>query len=144
MHGDRNNVIDDNVYIDEYDASDGKEFFISVGKNPLIGFARLRFPSQSLRKEITKNSGIIRELHVYSSALKIGTSGKGFQHKGYGRRLMEKAEEICRKNGKNKLLVISGVGVKEYYRKLGYADDGVYVSKKIKKELIELGVRSTH
>ena len=142
--GRNNNVIDDNVYIDEYDASDGKEFFISVGKNPLIGFARLRFPSQSLRKEITKNSGIIRELHVYSSALKIGTSGKGFQHKGYGRRLMEKAEEICRKNGKNKLLVISGVGVKEYYRKLGYADDGVYVSKKIKKELIELGVRSTH
>ena len=44
---------------------------------------------------------------------------------------MEKAEEICRENGKNKLLVISGVGVKEYYRKLGYKDDGVYVSKSL-------------
>ena len=129
--GRNDKIIDNNIYVDEYDSSGGREFFISIGKDPLIGFVRLRFPSQSLRKEFTKNSGIIRELHVYSSALKVGSRGNGFQHKGYGKLLMEKAEEICRKNGKNKLLVISGIGVKEYYRKLGYRDDGIYVSKKI-------------
>ena len=50
----------------------------------------------------------------------------------YGKMLMEKAEEICRKNGKRKLIVVSGVGVKDYYiSKLGYERDGAYVSKKI-------------
>jgi len=123
-------ITDDCVYADEYNSSGGKEFFISIGKDPLIGFARLRFPSQFLRKEITKDSAIIRELHVYSTALKIGSKGEGFQHKGYGKILMGKAEEICRKNNRRKLIVISGVGVKDYYiKKLGYKKDGVYMSK---------------
>ena len=126
-------IIDGNVYVTEYNSSGGKEFFISIGKDPLIGFVRLRFPSQSLRKEIIKNSAIIRELHVYSTALRVGSQGEGFQHKGYGRVLMDKAEEICRENGKKKLIVISGVGVKDYYvKKLGYKKDGVYVSKILK------------
>jgi len=125
-------ITDDNIYVNEYNSSGGKEFFISIGKNPLIGFARLRFPSEFLRKEITKDSAFIRELHIYSTALKVGSKGEGFQHKGYGKMLMEKAEEICRKNGKRKLIVVSGVGVKDYYiSKLGYERDGVYVSKKI-------------
>ena len=128
--GRNDKIIDDNIYVDEFNANDGKEFFISIGKEPLIGFIRLRFPSQSLRKEITKNSAIIRELHVYSSALKVGSKGEGYQHKGYGKILMDKAEEICGENGKKKLIVISGVGVKDYYiSKLGYEKDGVYVSK---------------
>ena len=123
-------ITDDNVYVDEFNANGGKEFFISIGKDPLIGFARLRFPSQFLRREITKDSAIIRELHIYSSALKVGSKGGGYQHKGYGKILMEKAEEICKQNEKKKLLVISGVGVKGYYiNKLGYSKDGVYVSK---------------
>jgi len=128
--GRNDKIIDDNIYVDEFNASNGKEFFISIGKDSLIGFVRLRFPFQSLRKEITKNSAIIRELHVYSSALKVGSKGEGYQHKGYGKILMDKAEEICRKNGKKKLIVISGIGVKDYYiSKLGYEKDGVYVSK---------------
>src|SRR3989344_4938953 len=125
-------ITDDSIHVDEYNASGGKEFFISVGKDPLIGFVRLRFPSQFLREEITKDSAIIRELHVYSTALKVGSKGEGFQHKGYGKILMNKAEEISRKNGKNKMIVISGVGVKDYYiSKLGYEKDGIYVSKKL-------------
>mgnify|MGYP001612778263 CR=1 FL=1 len=43
---------------------------------------------------------------------------------------MEKSEEICKLSNKDKLLVISGIGVKQYYiNKLGYNYDGVYVSK---------------
>ena len=53
------------------------------------------------------------------------------QHKGLGKELMSKAEEIAKKNKCNKIVVISGIGVKEYYKKIGYKEDGPYVSKKI-------------
>jgi len=116
----------------EYDASCGKEFFISFkdDNDKLLGFCRLRFVSQSLREEITGNSAIIRELHVYGAAIGLKEEGK-VQHKGLGKKLMAKAEEIAIEHKKDKMLVISGVGVKEYYRKLGYVDDGVYVSKEL-------------
>lgn len=113
----------------EYTASQGKEFFISLmQEKEIIGFCRLRFPSQILRKEITKDSGIIRELHVYGNAVDLEKSGE-VQHKGFGKMLLKKAEDICKENGKKKLLVISGIGVREYYRKLGYSYDGPYMSK---------------
>ncbi len=82
----------------------------------------------SLRPEITKNSAIIRELHIYGTATAIGDEGL-VQHKGYGRKLMQKAEQIAKKNGKDKIIVISGVGVREYYRKLGYEKEGPYMVK---------------
>jgi len=115
----------------EYDASNGKEFFIYFKQeNEIIGFCRLRFPSEFLREEIIPGSAIIRELHVYGKAVDVSKIG-AVQHKGFGRKLMGKAEEICKKNNKKKLLVISGVGVREYYKKLGYEKDGPYVSKNL-------------
>ena len=65
-------------------------------------------------------------------ALKIGehSSGEG-QHKGIGRALIEKAEEISRENGKNLLLVTSAVGTREYYRALGFVRIGPYMEKKL-------------
>ncbi len=119
-----------------YEASNGFEFFISAEdekKDILLGFCRLRFPSQFLRREITKDSALIRELHVYGAQQIIGSEkGKGaVQHHGLGRKLLKKAEEIARKNGRKKMFVISGVGVREYYRKLGYRKESVYMVKKI-------------
>lgn len=124
------------ITITDYEASRGKEFFIAaedVKNNVLLGFCRLRFPSQQLRKEITANSAIIRELHVYSSAVEVGKQAKDkqVQHRGYGKKLMQKAEEIAKKYGKDKMLVISGTGAKEYYKKLGYDYDGVYMGKQL-------------
>ena len=122
------------MQVKEYQASGGEEFFISLetAEKELVGYCRLRFPSQSLRKEITKDSALLRELHVYSDALRIGEKSlKSFQHRGLGRQLMEKAEDICREHGKNKMLVISGIGVREYYRKHGYTNDGPYMSKSL-------------
>lgn len=118
------------ISVKEYDASHGKEFFISAEVNDcVLGFVRLRLPSQTLRKEITKDSALIRELHVYGTAAKIGGSGK-VQHKGIGSRLMARAEKIALSYGKDKMVVISGIGVKEYYiKKLGYKKEGVYVVK---------------
>ncbi len=112
-----------------YKASKGTEFFISIeDKNALFGFCRLRFPSQFLRKEITHDSALIRELHVYGEAEQIGRKGM-IQHKGFGKRLLKEAENICRMYRKNKVIVISGVGVRQYYKKLGYKKDGPFMSK---------------
>lgn len=120
----------------EYAASGGTEFFISMedtANDILYGFIRLRFPGQQLREEITKTSAIIRELHVYGSAVAIGKDDDGSrQHKGYGRQLLEQAEKVAVEHGYDHMLVISGIGVREYYRKFGYVDQGPYVGKKIK------------
>lgn len=119
------------IEVIEYDASFGKEFFISMEcDSGILGFARLRFPSKQLRKEFTEKTAMIRELHVYGVAIGIGGDGR-VQHKGFGRKLMEQAESICKQNGYDKLLVISGVGVRGYYRKLGYEREGPYMSKKL-------------
>ncbi len=125
----------DNVQIQirEYDASRGKEFFIAAEdptQDIIIGFCRLRFPFECLRTEITPTSALIRELHVYGTATAIGEEGM-VQHKGWGKKLMQKAEAISKEKGKDKIVVISGVGVREYYKKLGYRWEGPYMVKNI-------------
>lgn len=76
---------------------------------------------------------IVRELHVYGSVVPIHERNPTkFQHKGFGQLLMEEAERIAREeHGSAKIAVISGVGTRNYYRKLGYELDGPFVSKKI-------------
>lgn len=117
----------------EYEASGGKEYFISIeAGETLVGFCRLRFPGQQLRKEITDKTALIRELHVYGSAVGIGMEDeKSSQHKGHGKLLLSTAEDIAKREGKDKMVVISGVGVREYYRKFGYTYEGPYMSKKL-------------
>jgi len=132
-----------------YEACGGTEHFISVEdtkQDLLIGFCRLRFPNVAasgtgggssdvsdgdpIRREL-QNAAIVRELHVYGSEAGIGESAgeADWQHRGYGRRLLETAEELAADAGFQKLSVISGIGVREYYReKLGYTQDGPYVS----------------
>jgi elongator complex protein 3 len=115
----------------EYDANGGKEFFISLDDTThdfIIGYCRLRFPGVSLREEITPDSAIIRELHVNGTAAPLGSSGK-VQHRGFGKKLLERAETIAKNAHKKKMIIISGVGVREYYRKFGYVRDGPYMVK---------------
>ncbi len=120
-----------NMKIKKYAASKGTEFFISVeSDNYILGFCRLRFPSQSLMEEITKSSALIRELHVLGPSISIGKKGR-IQHKGIGKKLLKKAEGIAIKNNKDKIIVISGIGVRNYYRKFGYKKQGPYMVKKL-------------
>ncbi len=113
-----------------YSASDGKEHFISIVDNKsLLGFCRLRFPSKALRPEL-KNAAIVRELHVYGAAAEFGKKA-GIQHTGLGKRLLKRAEEIAKANDAKRIAVISGVGVRGYYRKLGYRKLGMYMAKKL-------------
>lgn len=117
-----------------YDSSGGQEVFLSYddSRDAIFGFLRLRRPSEkSHRSEVTEKSCIVRELHVYGKSLKIGVRGEGgIQHLGLGKNLMMEAERISREeyDAKN-LLVISAVGTREYYRKLGYHLKGPYMSK---------------
>ncbi len=119
----------------KYKASQGIEYFISVEDEyeTLIGFLRLRLPCMhNLRPEITEGTALIRELHVYGVTTRIGEVNEdSFQHKGWGRKLLKKAEDIAREQGYNKIVVISGVGVREYYRKCGYCLEGPYMVKRI-------------
>ncbi len=123
------------LVIKEYAASKGIEYFISeedVAQDIIFCFVRMRFPSQQLRPEITSESALIRELHVYGTAVGIGDVEEAkIQHKGLGKKLMAKAEEIAKNNGKKKMIVISGVGVRGYYRKLGYVQEGPYMVKEL-------------
>lgn len=129
----------ENIELDvlTYEANGGKEHFISFedfDKDLLVGFCRLRFPDDPHRREL-ENASIVRELHVYGSEVALGTKSDEFQHQGFGKQLMEKAEELSREAGYEKISVISGIGAREYYKnKLGYFQDGPYVSKYLSEE----------
>ncbi|MBW2978382.1 tRNA uridine(34) 5-carboxymethylaminomethyl modification radical SAM/GNAT enzyme Elp3 [Candidatus Woesearchaeota archaeon] len=125
-------IAEPKIKIMHYHASEGNEFFIAAEDkyNNLFGFCRLRFPDQILRKEIIENSAIIRELHVYGPAVSIGKKGI-VQHKGIGKTLLAKAEEIAKTYHKKKMVIISGIGVRSYYKKLGYKLEGHYMVRKL-------------
>ena len=118
----------------QYQSSNGTEVFLSIDdmKNDLIlGFCRLRIPFKPFRKEITNNSAGIRELHIYGSLTQLNEIGN-VQHKGLGKQLLQEAEKISKEEFDcKKLLVISGIGVKQYYKNLGFKYDGYYMSKQL-------------
>ena len=119
----------------EYDASGGKEVFLSY-EGPdmeLVGFVRLRrVPDDSWLEETGDYGAIIRELKVFGSQVPIGDEPKGrWQHQGYGRKLVDEAERIAEEEwDTDGILVMSGVGVREYYRKLGYERVSWYMGKR--------------
>jgi elongator complex protein 3 len=121
-----------------YDASEGKEVFISAEdreNDVLIGYLRLRVPSaKAHRPEITAtSSAIVRELHVYGPLVPVGKHSAGaWQHRGFGADLLKEAERMAHADfGLKKLLVTSALGTRRYYMRFGYERDGVYVSKKL-------------
>ena len=118
----------------DYDSSGGKEDFLSYEDRDesIYGFLRLRKPSKEAhRDEVGNDSCIVRELHVYGKSLKIGEKEENeIQHSGLGKNLMREAEKISKEEfDSKKLLVISAVGTREYYQKLGYSLYGPYMSK---------------
>lgn len=123
----------------DYDASGGREAFISYvdERGRIYGFVRLRRPGASAsRPELAgAQCCIVRELHVYGRSLAVGEEGggagaRGIQHSGLGRRLMSEAERVARGElGADRLLVISAVGTRGYYRRLGYERLGPYMSR---------------
>lgn len=130
------NIDDIKLNRESYESSRGQEVFLSYddSKDRIFGFLRLRKPSDMAhRSEVTGNTCIVRELHVYGKSLKLGERDRdSVQHLGLGKNLMGEAERISREEfDAKKLLVISAVGTREYYRKMGYLADGPYMSKEL-------------
>ncbi len=109
-----------------YEASKGIEVFLAAEdseNNIVVGILRLRIPSEHAhRPEIDTRTALVRELHVYGPQIPVGKhSDSGWQHRGWGSKLLREAEEIARYEFScTKIYVLSGVGVREYYRKHGY------------------------
>jgi len=134
------NTNDININIENYQGSNGNEYFISLETEKyLIGFIRLRLikfeNNDNMEKEqlyILHNAALIRELHVYSNMSDVGNNFENsYQHKGYGRKLLEIAENISKTEGYSKIAIISGTGVRNYYRKNGYELIDTYMIKYI-------------
>ena len=96
------------------------------GNDALVGFLRLR-------QNADDRAGI-RELRIFGEQVPVGerNADGAAQHRGFGQKLLTKAEEIVASEfGEKKLFVLPGAGVKPYYRRLGYADAGMYLAKKL-------------
>ncbi|XP_078398075.1 elongator complex protein 3 isoform X1 [Cetorhinus maximus] len=121
----------------DYVASGSWETFLSYEdpeQDILIGLLRLRKCSEeTFRTELKGGVSIVRELHVYGSVVPVSARDPSkFQHQGFGMLLMEEAERIAREeHGSSKIAVISGVGTRNYYRKIGYELEGPYMVKRL-------------
>lgn len=112
----------------------GTEHLLTFEKDEkLFSLLRLRLPiiHNSLFKEL-EHAAIIRELHTYGKTV-VHDEKKSTktQHRGLGKQLMSKAEEIAKAKGYHKIAVISSIGTRDYYRKLGYEREGLYMTKSL-------------
>ena len=117
----------------KYECCGGTEHFISaVSDDSLIGFTRLRFPSTVYRPEL-ENAALMRELHVYGGIVPVGYDAdpEEYQHRNYGRALLALAEETATAAGYSRLAIMSGMGVRPYYRRQGYERRGPYMVKEM-------------
>jgi elongator complex protein 3 len=116
-----------------FESCGGEEHFIqATAGEALIGFARLRFPGRPWREELT-DAALLRELHVYGALVPLG-AGAGeqeWQHRTWGGALLSRAEEIAVEAGFSTIAVMSGIGVRPYYRKRGYARSGPYMIRSL-------------
>ena len=121
--------------VKKYKASKGIEYFLTYEyNNKVYAFLRLRINNNTKENIFPEllNSSIVRELHVYGKMIPVNSKEiTKTQHSGLGKKLMKKAEEITKKNNLNKVSVISGIGVRGYYKKLGYKLEGTYMTKNI-------------
>ena len=120
----------------DYVASHGREVFLSFETrdgSTILGFLRLRHNSDNSHRTELQDAAVVRELHVYGQAIGLGThSIESLQHRGYGTKLMLEAQRIAAQDfGVSKIAVISAVGTREYYRRLGYEQDGPFISKRV-------------
>ncbi|PWN28409.1 histone acetyltransferase ELP3 [Jaminaea rosea] len=153
IHEIHNKVLPEDVELvrRDYVANGGWETFLSYEdpkRDILVALLRLRKcnDTSTFREELVRSSeeeqeagvgagpggaSMVRELHTYGTAVGIHSRDPTkFQHQGFGTLLMEEAERISREEHQStKLAVISGVGTRDFYRRLGYELDGVYMSK---------------
>lgn len=114
----------------DYDASGGKEIFLSFkdAGETLFGMLRLRIEGKGA-------PALVRELHVYGPEMPLSSrEADAVQHRGFGRALLEEAERIASEEfSAPEMKIISGVGVREYYRTgFGYSLRSDYMVKTLR------------
>lgn len=109
------------------------------GALPLFGggfYKNSETPAVSDYIPILRHAALIRELHTYGQLMPLTTAHRlpstAVQHTGLGKRLMVEAEKIVKKEtGLKRVAVISGVGARQYYRRLGYGLKDEYMVKEM-------------
>ena len=129
-----------------YHPADAEEHFISyaTADDRLAGYLRLSLPNQApasraetragLTQEMPElnGAGLIREVHIYGQSLEVGSEKAGAaQHSGLGTHLLEEAERIAAAKGYRKLAVIAAIGTSLYYKKRGFKQEHLYMTKTI-------------
>ena len=125
-----------------YDTTVSTEHFLQwvTAEGRIAGFLRLSLPKQDRVTALpigedqlptTTNDAFIREVHVYGKVAAISKAGQSAQHFGLGTQLVEEACSIARQAGFSQIHVISSVGTREYYRKLGFKDGELYQLRKL-------------
>jgi len=117
-----------------YETSATHEYFLQwvTPQNRIVGFLRLSLPKPAYVSQyqsvlpVGLEEAMLREVHVYGRVAALNQVGQGVQHLGLGKQLIEAACDIAKAQGYTKLNVISSVGTREYYRSLGFADNGLY------------------
>ena len=130
------------LFRESYKASGGQEIFLSFEnkqQTKLYALLRLRLgaklmPNTSLTPPAIRGAALIRDLHTYGQMARINNPqgvviSQEAQHKGLGKKLLAEAEKISKSAGYKKIAVISSVGVRNYYRKLGYRLQNTYMAK---------------
>jgi elongator complex protein 3 len=122
----------------DYEASEGKEIFLSFedSQETLFGLLRLRIqekPIVNLTEDTRSDAALIRELHVFGAEMVLSQRDtNAAQHKGLGKSLLKEAERIAGEEfHKGWMAILSGVGAREYYRTEGYSLQGDYMVKKL-------------
>jgi elongator complex protein 3 len=125
----------------DYQTSIGDESFIEFAtkEDRLAGFLRLALPKDDGFIEEIRGCAIIREIRVYGASLSIGEhTDRVAQHRGLGQRLIQIAQERAANAGFRQLVVISAVGTRDYYRRLGFSDGELYQNKMLSNSGLEL------
>jgi len=133
------NQTDVKFVVDRYKASEGEEIFLSfedTKQDVLIGLLRLRCPSNKAHRPEAKNerSMLVRELHVYGPLVQVGSDAEKneWQHRGWGGRLMQEAEKVSKEEfDAQKIIILAGIGTRNYYKRFGYEREGPYMVKNI-------------
>jgi elongator complex protein 3 len=115
----------------DYEASGGKEIFLSFEDEAETLFGLLRMRIQP-KPETGENSALIRELHVYGPEVPLSEQKEGAaQHKGLGKALLHEAERLASDEFQaRRMIILSGVGAREYYRtEFGCSLQGDYMVK---------------
>lgn len=130
--------LDDLVY---HPASAEEHFlsFVTQG-DKIAGYLRLSLPGSGMQNSRIadfqpfshdlRSAALIREVHVYGQALPVGVEQSGAaQHAGLGTHLLQKAEEIAREKGFQRLAVIAAIGTRTYYEARGFRRGELYLVK---------------